>query len=94
MSASNWFDLHNELGRNDENRNDEDFGDGDFPSLKLNFDPREHAHHMVTGHNAPHNSVPKYLTGRIQTQKTHCHNNLLNRKIRQHTFHPTIHCHG
>ena len=23
---------------------------------------------MVTGHNAPHNSAPEYLTGRIQTQ--------------------------
>ena len=25
-------------------------------------------HHVVTGYNAPHNSFPEYLTGRIQTQ--------------------------
>ena len=62
------LDLDIELIRNGATRNDVDFEDGYFPALKHNYDRRKHAHHMVTGQSAPHNSVPEYLTGRIQIQ--------------------------
>ena len=45
-----------------------DSPDNDFPAIKSNYDRRAHAHHMVTGHKTPHNSVPEYVTGRIQSQ--------------------------
>ena len=93
MSASDRFILDNDINRNGETRNDEDFKDGDFPALKPNYDRREHAHHMVTGHNAPENSFAEYLIGPFQTQKTHYRNNSLNRRTRKHTFNLTTHCH-
>ena len=64
MSASCQLDLDNEIKKNDETRKDVH-----FEALKPNYDWRQHAHDMVIGHNAPHNSVPGNLTGRIQTQK-------------------------
>ena len=66
--ASSLLDLYAELNRNDQICNIEGFKDGDVPALGPKFDRRAHAHHMVTGHNAPHNSVPEYLTCQIQTQ--------------------------
>ena len=56
------------MNGNDETRNFEDFENGNFPALKPSYHRRAHAHHMVTGHNTPHNSVLEYLTGRIKTQ--------------------------
>ena len=68
MLASSRLDLHNELNWNDDTRMDVNFEDGDFPALKFNYERRVYAHHMVTGHNAPHKNVPENLTGRFQTQ--------------------------
>ena len=53
----------------DETRNIDISEEGSFPATRLKYDRRAHAHHMVIGHNAPHSSVPEYLTIRIQTQK-------------------------
>ena len=61
MPATSRLDLDAELYRNDETRNNEDFEDGEYPALGRNNDRREPAHHVVTGHNAPHNIVPEYL---------------------------------
>ena len=80
-SALSRLDLDNEFDRNDETRNDEHFEDGDYPALKPNYDQRAHAHHLLTGHNAPHNSVPEHLTGRVQT---HCN------PLSQQFFQPQI----
>ena len=68
MSASSRLDLDNELNRNDETRDNEDFQDGDHPALRPKFDRKTHAHHRVNVQNAPHSSVPEYLTVRIYTQ--------------------------
>ena len=68
MSGSSRLNLDNQLYRNDETRNNEDFEDGDFAALKPNYGRRAGAHHSVTRHEAPHNSVPEFLTGRIKTQ--------------------------
>ena len=62
------MDLQKELNRKDDTCNDVDFEDGDFPALQSDYDRRQHAHHMVTGLNAQHKSVPDYSTGRIHTQ--------------------------
>ena len=57
MSSSSRLVLHNDLNISDETHNDADFEDDDFPALKHNYDRREHAHHIVTGHNAPNDTV-------------------------------------
>ena len=69
VSATSRLDLDAELNRKDETRNNVDFENGDILALNQNYDRGDYAHHMVTGHTAPENSVPEYLTGRIQTQK-------------------------
>ena len=91
-SVSSRLDLDNKLDGNVETSVDEDFEDGEFPALKPHYNRRAHAHHMVTGHIAPQNSVPEFLTGRIQTQ-----NNTLPQKLTQSQniathFKPTTHC--
>ena len=63
MSASNRLDLGNEINRTDETRNDVDLEDGDLPAIKPIYCWKEHADHMVTGHNAPHHSVHEKLRG-------------------------------
>ena len=68
MSASSRFDLDADLNRNDQICIIEGFKDGNFPALRPEYDRNAHAHHMATGHNAPHNSVPEHLTCQIQTQ--------------------------
>ena len=65
MSTSSRLGLDVELNRYDETHNNGDFEDGDFPALRPKYDRGAYAHHMVTGHNAPHNSVPEHLKGRI-----------------------------
>ena len=74
MLASIRLDLDTNQDSKDKTRNEENFEDGDFQDLRPDYDWRTqahhmeplmgcHAHHMVTGYNAPHNSVPKFLTG-------------------------------
>ena len=68
MSVYSRLDLNTTENRIVETSNEEDFEDGHFPASRPSYDRRIHTHHMVTGHKAPHNSIPEYLTGRIQTQ--------------------------
>ena len=68
MSTSSPLDLNIYRNRIDETRIAESFEDDDFPALGPSFDWRGPTHHMVTGLNASHNSVPEYLKGRLQTQ--------------------------
>ena len=80
MSTSSQLDLNRNQDRNDETRNDENFDGGDFPALRFSHDRRVHAHHLVAEHNTPHNSIPEYLTGRVETQNDPFHSNSLNCK--------------
>ena len=80
MSASGWLHLDAELNRKDEIRNNEDFQDGNFSALGPNYDRRAHAHHMVTRYNAPQLCSQIFHRLKSNSKKTHCHNNLLNRK--------------
>ena len=68
MTASSQIGLSIDQYKNDESRNVENFGDGDFLTLTPNCDRQSHIYHMVTGHNAPQNSIPEILTGRTLTQ--------------------------
>ena len=68
MSASSRLDVNKNQDKNAETRKVEDYEGGEFPAIRSSHDQRALAHHMVTEHNDPHNSVPEYLTGRIQTQ--------------------------
>ena len=67
-SASNRLDLDIEQDEIDETRDIDNYEDDDFPAARLNYDRWAHTHHMATGYNAPHNSVPECLTGRIRTR--------------------------
>ena len=68
MWASSLLDINKNQNGNDETRNEVNFEDSDFPAIRSNYDRRVQAHHLVTGHNAPHNRVPVYLTIWIQDQ--------------------------
>ena len=68
-SISSQIDMNVDQDRNIETRIVENFENGNFPALRPIFDRRAHAHHMVTGHNAPQNSIPDFLTGPIPNQK-------------------------
>ena len=90
-STSSRLGLNIDQDQFDESHDFENLEDGDFAALKLNHDWRAQSHHMVTGHYATQNSMPEFLQD-VQLGTTHCLRNILNRKIWQHTSHPTARC--
>ena len=63
MSASSRLELNIGQDKIGETR-DIVFEEGDFPALGPSYDRRAQTHHVVTGHSAPRNSIPDFLTGR------------------------------
>ena len=59
MSASSQLDLNTNQDGIVDIRNEENFEHDDFSALRSNYDQRAQVHHMVTGHNAPHNNIPE-----------------------------------
>ena len=62
-SAFSLLHLNIDLDRIQKTRDIEISEDDDFLTIKANYDRQAYAHHMVTGYNAPQNSVPEFLKG-------------------------------
>ena len=92
MLTFSRLDLNTNQDRIDESGNEENFEDGDFPALELNYDRRAQAHHVMTGHSAPHNSFPRISLVEFKPKTTHCHSNSPNHKTWQIMFYLTTDC--
>ena len=68
ISASSRVYLNVNQDGIDDTHNVENFQAFDFPAVQPKCDWKAHTHHLMTGRNAPQNSVREFLTGLISTQ--------------------------